>query len=125
MKISDFDASSDLPAAMARLEKGLAALGALSAADQASVPARRLEGNIRRRMGDIRWELKDSKGALEYYRQALEISTALADHDPTNMQAQFDLAVVLGDRAEMLESDGDFPPRCATTRRRPTPWIAW
>jgi tetratricopeptide (TPR) repeat protein/aminoglycoside phosphotransferase (APT) family kinase protein len=109
MKISDFDASSDLPAAMARLEKGLAALGALSAADQASVPARRLEGNIRRRMGDIRWELKDSKGALEYYRQALEISTALAEHDPTNMQAQFDLAVVLGDRAEMLESDADFP----------------
>jgi len=109
MKISDFDARSDPQAAMARLEKGLAALGALSAADRASVPARRLEGNIRRRMGDIRWEVKDSKGALEYYRQALEISTALAEHDPTNMQAQYDLAVVFMNRAEMLETDGDFP----------------
>jgi tetratricopeptide (TPR) repeat protein len=108
MKISDFDAITDLHAAMARLEKGLAALGALSAADQASVPARRLEGNIRRRMGDIRWELKDSKGALEDYRQSLEISAGLAERDPTNMQALFDLAVVFSNRAEILETDGDF-----------------
>jgi len=70
-------------------------------------------------MGDIPLELKDSKGALEYYRQALEISTALAEHDPTNMQAQFDLAVVLATGPRCSRATPISPPRCATTRRRP------
>jgi tetratricopeptide (TPR) repeat protein len=109
MKISDSDASSDPRAALAKLQTALAALGTLPAAEQSSVPTRRIEGNIRRRMADVLWELKDHKGALDGYRQVLDNAAAMAALDPSNMQAQFDLAVVLGNRAEMLETDGDFP----------------
>jgi len=74
MKISDFDASSDLPAAMPGSRR-LGRSGALSAADQASVPARRLERQHppphgRHPLGAEGFQ----RARWQYYRQALEIS---------------------------------------------------
>ncbi|MGC9969463.1 MAG: protein kinase [Bryobacteraceae bacterium] len=107
MKIADFEATRDAHAALARLEKSLRILGTLPAAEQASVASRRLEATIRRRIADVLWELNDTKGALEAYRQATESFAALAALDPSNTRAQFDLIVVLSNAGETYNEAGD------------------
>ena len=107
MKIADFEATRDAHAALARLNNALRTLGTLPAAEQAAVASRRLEATIRRRIADVLWELNDTKGTLENYRQATESFAALAALDPTNMRAQFDLIVVLSNAAETYEATGD------------------
>jgi tetratricopeptide (TPR) repeat protein len=108
MKIADLQFETDPRGALESLRKGLAVLGTLPQAEQTSVASRRLEGVLRRRMGDCLWELDDTKGSLESYRQASENFAALAALDPANSRAQFDLVVTLNSLGQTLEVTGDL-----------------
>jgi tetratricopeptide (TPR) repeat protein len=107
MKIGDLQFTTDPRAALATLRQALAIVEALPVAERGAVPTRRLEGALRRRIGDGLWELEDAKGALESYRRAAEDFAALAALDPTNSRAQFDLVTVLNDTGQTLEASGD------------------
>jgi len=107
MKIADLQFETDPRAALENLRKGLTILEALPQAEQTSVASRRLEGVLRRRIGNCLWELDDTKGSLESYRQASENFAELAALDPANSRAQFDLVVTLNSLGQTLEVTGD------------------
>jgi len=108
MKIADLQFETDPQGALENLRKGLAILEGLPRAEQTSVASRRLEGVLRRRMGDCLWELDDTKGSLESYRQASGNFAELVALDPSNSQAQFDLVVTLNSLGQTLEVTGDI-----------------
>jgi len=107
MKIGEAEAEADARAALERFRTGLAILEALPAAERGSVPVKRLAASIQRRLADCFWQLEDTKGSLEAYRKAFETLAALAELDPANSRAQFDLAVTLSDAGQVLEAGGD------------------
>lgn len=107
MKLADLEALSDQRAALARLDRALRALAALPENERASVPSRRLEASVLRRVADCQWELNDTAASLATYRQATEAFRALAAADPANARAQFDLVVALNNGGEALETAGD------------------
>ncbi len=104
------------PEAIASLQKGVATLESIAAADPTNGRARREVGWGYKQLGTTQVAAEDFHGAVESLQKSLAIKEASAAADPQNAQASLDLASGHVDLAEALSGTGDQAQAVAHAR---------
>ncbi len=90
----------DHAAGIASFRRSIVMLEEIAAADSTNARARREVSMVQNRLGEVLIATGDYAGALDVLGRAHEIRARVAEDDPVNAQARFDLAVVLANISE-------------------------
>ena len=107
LKIGSVEMETDPTEALKEFRLALQRVDALPKAEQDSLPVLRLRHMLLRKQGDALERLSEYAQAVPLFEQSLVIVARIADQDPKDNRALFDLFTVLNDEAISFEDAAD------------------